>query len=82
MKSPETFTGKTTTEAWHFIWQCQNYLTIQNMPDVEMEIRWALALMIGNAAQWRDEKLNELAPGALPAPHMNDWPNFMAHFNE
>ena len=82
MKSPETFTGKTTTEARHFIRQCQNYLAIQNMPNAETEIRWALALMIGDAAQWRDEKLDELAPGAPAAPHMNDWPNFVAHFNE
>ena len=52
MKSPEMFMGKTTTEARHFIWQCQNYLAIQNMPDAETEIRWALALMIGDAAQW------------------------------
>ena len=82
MKSPETFTGKTTTEAWHFIRQCQNYLAVQNMPNAETEIRWALALMIGDAAQWRDEKLDELAPGAPAAPHMNDWPDFVAHFNE
>ena len=82
MKSPETFTGKTTTEAWHFIWQCQNYLAVQNMPDAETEIRWALALMISDAAQWRDEKLDKLAPGAPAAPHMNDWPDFVVHFNE
>ena len=82
MKSPETFTGKTTTEARHFIRQCQNYLAVQNMPDAETEIRWALALMISDAAQWRDEKLDKLAPGAPPAPHMNDWPDFVANFNE
>ena len=82
MKSPETFMGKTTTEAQHFIRQCQNYLAVQNMPNAETEIRWALALMIGNAAQWRDEKLDELAPGALPAPHLNNWPDFVAHFNK
>ena len=82
MKSPETFTGKTTTEAQHFIRQCQNYLAVQNMLDAETEIRWALALMIGDAAQWQDEKLDELAPGAPAAPHMNDWPDFVAHFNE
>ena len=82
MKSPETFMGKTTTEAWHFIWQCQNYLAVQNMPDAETEIRWALALMIGDAAQWRDKKLDELAPGTPATPHMNDWADFVAHFNE
>ena len=82
MKSPEMFTGKTTTEAQHFIRQCQNYLAVQNMPDTETEIRWALALMISDAAQWRNKKLDKLAPGVPPAPHLNDWPDFVAHFNE
>ena len=81
MKSPETFTGK-TTEAQHFIWQCQNYLAVQNLPGPETEIRWALALMISDTAQWCDEKLDKLAPGAPPALHMNDWPNFVTHFNK
>ena len=82
MKSLESFTGKTTTEAWHFIQQCQNYLAVQNLPDAETKIRWALALMVGDAAQWCDKKLDKLAPGALPAPHMNNWPDFVAHFNK
>ena len=52
------------------------------MPNAKTEIRWALTLMIGDAAQWHDEKLDELVPGAPPAPHLNDWPDFVAHFNE
>ena len=38
--------------------------------------------MAGDAAQWRDEKLDELAPGHPAVAHMTDWPNFVAHFNE
>ena len=35
MKSPEIFMGKSTTEARHFMRQCQNYLAVQTMADPE-----------------------------------------------
>ena len=80
MKTPELFTGKSTTEARHFVRQCRNYLAVQNMPDPETEIRWMLGLLTGEAAQWRDEKLDEMT-AAQPLPvHMADWDDFANHF--
>ena len=80
LKMPDEFNGKSTTEARHFLRQCHNYLTTQQLGNPEDEIQFVLALLTSGAAQWRDEKQDELTPG-LPMPaHMANYNLFEAHF--
>ena len=80
LKMLDEFNGKSTTEAWHFLQQCRNYLATQQLGNPEDEIQFVLALLTGGAAQWQDEKQDELTP-SVPLPvHMADYDLFKAHF--
>ena len=79
MKLPAEFTGKDLVMAWHFLKQCNNYMNQQQMNDDEEKVWWALQLMEGEAAQWRDEMLNGFDEAVLPL-HCTDWDDFQAAF--
>jgi len=76
---PTEFNGKSPTAARHFIQQCVNYIAITLFPDPETEIRWALQLLTGDAAPWRDEMLSGCQ--AVPVPvNLNNWDKFVTAF--
>ena len=79
MKLPAEFTGKDSAMARHFLKQCNNYMNQQQMQDDEEKVWWALQLMEGEAAQWRDEMLNGFDEAIVP-PHCTDWDDFQAAF--
>ena len=75
------FLGKSPTEAWHFIQQCINYIAIQQFPDVETEIRFALGLCAGDAAKWANEQLIAMSTLAPTLPqYLADFDNFVVEF--
>jgi len=76
---PTEFNGKSPTAARHFIQQCVNYIAITPFPDPETEIRWALQLLTGDAAPWRDEMLSGYQAVPVPA-NLNDWDDFVTAF--
>ena len=79
-KLPTTFTGKSSNTARHFIRECTNYAVISPFADAEQQIRWALQLLDGEAAVWRDETLDEFEHLNVPA-HLTTWDDFVEHFN-
>ena len=79
MKLPVEFTRKDLAMARHFLKQCNNYMNQQQMHNNEEKVQWALQLMEGEAAQWRDEMLNGFDEAVLP-PHCTDWDDFQAVF--
>jgi len=76
---PTTFLGKSPTAAHHFIQQCVNYIVITPFPDPETEMRWALQLLEGDMAAWRDEMLSGYQAVPVPA-NLNDWDDFVMVF--
>ena len=79
-KLPEVFLGKSPAAARHFIRQCTNYASICPFADPGQQIRWALQLLDGEAAPWRDEQLDLLDHIQVPA-HLADWAPFVAEFD-
>ena len=79
-KLPTTFTGKSSNTARHFIRECTNYAVISPFADAEQQIRWALQLLDGEAAVWRDETLDEFEHLNVPI-HLTTWDDFVDHFN-
>ena len=77
---PNQFHGKSPALARHFIQQCVNYIAIAPFPDPETEIRWALQLLDGDAAPWRDAQLAKYNLAAVPA-NLLDWDLFVDLFN-
>jgi hypothetical protein len=71
-KLPDDFSRKSPALARHYIRQCINFITINDFLDPETEIRWALQLMEGEAAPWRDEQLLKYDRPAVPA-YLHDW---------
>ena len=59
-KLPEVPLGKSPAAARHFIRQCTNYTSIWPFADPGQQIRWALQLLDGEAAPWRDKQLDLL----------------------
>ena len=51
----------------------------QQMQDDEEKVRWALQLMEGEAAQWRDKMLNGFEE-LIPPAHCMDWDDFQCEF--
>jgi hypothetical protein len=80
-KLPDYFSRKSQALARHFIRQCINFITINDFPDPETEVWWALQLMEGEAAHWRDEQLQKYNRVIVPA-YLHDWDLFIAHFND
>src|SRR5258706_7871169 len=78
---PSAFLGKSPTEAQHFIQQCINYIAIQQFPDVETEIRFALGLCEGDAAKWANEQLIAMSALAAALPqYLTDFDDFIVEF--
>jgi len=76
---PTEFNGKSPTAAHHFIQQCVNYIAITPFPDPETEIRWALQLLMGDAAAWQDEMLSGYQANPVLA-NLLDWDEFVTAF--
>jgi len=77
---PNQFHGKSPALARHFLQQCVNYIAIAPFPDHPTEIRWALQLLDGEAAPWRDAQLAKYQLAAVPA-NLLDWDLFVDLFN-
>ena len=79
MKLLTEFTGKDSAMARHFLKQCNNYMNQQQMQDDEEKVQWALQLMEGEAAQWRDEMLSGFED-LVPLGYCTDWDDFQWEF--
>jgi len=82
VKLPEGFNGKSAAKAQHFIRECENYAQITPFIDAVTQIRWALQMLEGDTAHWRDEMLDgyDVVAPAAPPPHLIDWDDFMMVF--
>jgi len=78
---PDWYNGKSPALGCQFIRQCNNYATLHPFPDEGMQIRWTLQLLEGEAAQWRDEQLEELDLG-FPLNHLAYWVDFLIEFRQ
>ena len=79
MKLLAEFTRKDSAMAQHFLKQCNNYMNQQQMQDDKEKVRWALQLMEGEAAQWRDEMLNGFDE-LVQLLYCTDWDEFQQEY--
>lgn len=75
---PDLFEGKFTT-ARRFMAQCNKYIALHDFRNDEQQIRWALALIGGDARVWQGIQLTLLGRDPVPA-HLTTWDNFQNDF--
>jgi hypothetical protein len=78
-KLPDTFQGKSSAAARHFIAQCTNYAALNPFLNPEHQIRWALQLMDGDASMWRNVQFALFDVHPVPV-HLQNWPDFEDEF--